>query len=75
MGYAKNMLIEKMEHERYCPECSSTVWVKWGESPNVHCEDCETNYDVVQCENCSNLIHSDNNLPICSDCFDQAMED
>lgn len=75
MGQAKNLLIEKQEHERQCPECNDTVWVNWGESPSFHCESCEQDYNVVQCENCTNLIHSSDEAIVCDDCIEYAMRD
>ena len=77
MGMAKRRLEEKEEHERECPECGSTVWVNWGQSPNVHCDKCESDYYVVQCSNCPNIMHEnpDREIDICSTCVAYAMRD
>ncbi|MGE7613508.1 hypothetical protein [Paenibacillus sp. NPDC101420] len=75
MGYHKNKQIEQDEHERECPECGGTVWVKWGDSPNFHCKECDIETDVKQCENCSNLLYENDEEYICSDCIAHAMRD
>jgi RecJ-like exonuclease len=75
MGMAKQAQIEKDQNERECPECDAIVQVNWSKHPNVHCESCEQDYDVKQCENCTNLIHLNDESIVCSDCIGYGMRD
>ena len=75
MGRAKADMMEREEHERDCPNCYKAVWVNWGESPNVECEECGYTDTVVQCENCLNLISKDTEAIVCDDCIEMAMKD
>ncbi|WP_299516450.1 hypothetical protein [uncultured Rummeliibacillus sp.] len=74
MGFAKNMQIEKDEHERECIESGSTVWVDW-ETSSYHCEKCEETFEVKQCINDHNLISKDSEDFLCSYCIDYMKRD
>lgn len=71
----KDILIEKQEREKNCPECGSIVWMNWEESPNFHCEKCEYKTDMELCTDCGNLKESDSELVICDDCWERKMNE
>lgn len=74
MGQAKNELIERLDKERVCGECGSTVEVN-RETNSYYCETCEHTYtEVVQCTECENMISIHREIPICSDCEERHLQ-
>lgn len=74
MGQAKNELIDRMDKERLCGECGSTVEVNW-ETSSYYCENCKENYSqVIQCAECENMISAENEISICVDCEERHLK-
>lgn len=69
MGRYKDLLIEKEQHERNCPECGADVWVDWLENPNLVCSECGHEDTVKQCSNCTGLISSHSDEIVCDNCL------
>lgn len=71
----KDLLIEKQERERECPNCFKTVWMNWGESPNLHCKECGFEADMEDCPECGSLMAKDNDYGICEECWERKMRE